>query len=161
MGCKRMLLDGVIKEETEFGPAVIALLQTHLDSMAALSPAESVHALDISSLQRSDVTFWCLWSGELLAGCGALLELDPTHGEIKSMRTDQSFLRRGVAALLLEQIIATAQQRNYIRLSLETGSDHAFQPAHALYTRFGFTESPPFANYVLDPYSRFMTLELR
>ena len=68
-------------------PAVHALLDEHLQSMYALSPPESVHALDLEKLRRPDITFWCAWEGSVLLGCGALKELDHLHGEVKSMRT--------------------------------------------------------------------------
>ena len=59
-----------------------------LVSMNETSPPESVHALGIDKLRGEDVTVWSAWIEESLAGCGALKELDPTHGEIKSMKTD-------------------------------------------------------------------------
>ena len=132
----------------------------HLASMAAISPPESCHALDASELEQPDVTFWSAWEGERLAGCGALKELDPCHGEIKSMRTSARFLRQGVAARVLETILEAARDRGYRRLSLETGSMDEFAPACRLYERYGFTYCSPFADYVLDPNSVFMTLEL-
>jgi len=150
-----------LRQETEFGPAVVALLREHLDSMASLSPAESVHALDIDSLKRAEITFWCLWTADQLMGCCALKELNSQHAEIKSMRTASAFLRQGVAATLLEHIITTAKDRAYRRLSLETGSAAAFSPAHKLYSQFGFAECPPFGEYQVDPHSVFMTLKLK
>jgi putative acetyltransferase len=95
-----------------------------------------------------------------LLGCGALKELDPRHGEIKSMRTASVHLRKGVAARLMRHILEEAQKRRYRRLSLETGSMEAFAPARSLYARFGFEPCGPFADYIEDPYSVFMTREL-
>ncbi|MCK8043712.1 GNAT family N-acetyltransferase [Shewanella sp. 1CM18E] len=150
-------------------PQILSLLAEHHQDMALHSPAESVHALDVSGLAADDVTFWSLWIEELhqenaqamqLAGCGALKQLDLTHGEIKSMRTASLYLRQGVAQALLAHIIAEAKQRGYTKLSLETGSMAAFLPAKKLYQRFGFKECAPFADYQLDPYSAFMTLDL-
>ena len=141
-------------------PQVHALLQEHLDDMYALSPPESVHALDLARLRGADITFWTLWSGDELLGCGALKALDAHHGEIKSMRTVPRHLRKGVAAALLAHIIDEATQRRYGRLSLETGSMAAFAPARALYAGFGFVACGPFADYVEDPYSVFMSKDL-
>ena len=93
-------------------------------------------------------------------GCGALKQLDPLHGEIKSMRTASAHLRTGVAAKLLQHILEEADRRCYRRLSLETGSMEAFVPAHRLYAGFGFRPCGPFADYAEDPYSVFMTREL-
>lgn len=139
---------------------IARLLRAHLQSMARYSPPESVHALDADALRGPGVTLWGAWERGELLGCGALKELDAGHGEIKSMRTADKHLRRGVAARLLEYIIAEAQRRGYHRLSLETGSDPAFAPARALYARFGFGECGPFAGYAEDPYSVYMTRAL-
>ncbi|HSV68576.1 MAG TPA: GNAT family N-acetyltransferase [Methylibium sp.] len=143
------------------GPAIHALLQEHLRSMHALSPPESVHALDLDALRRPEVSFWTAWSdaGALL-GCGALKALDAEHGEIKSMRTAAAHLRQGVARALLDHIVAEAQGRGYRRLSLETGSMAAFEPARRLYADFGFVPCGPFADYAEDPHSVFMTRTL-
>jgi putative acetyltransferase len=139
-------------------PQVIDLLRLHLAGMHAHSPAESVHALDLSGLKRGDVTFWAAWDDDTLLGCGALKAIDAGHGEIKSMRTDPAHLGKGVGARLLERIMATARARGYRRLSLETGSGEAFDAAHALYRKFGFSECGSFGDYPEnDPFSRFMT----
>ncbi len=121
------------------------------------SPPESVHALPLEGLRAPEISFWSAWEGDELLGCGALKELDPRHGEIKSMRTVSAHLRKGVAAALLHHIVAEAQRRGYERLSLETGSMAAFAPARALYQRHGFRECGPFADYREDPNSVFMT----
>ncbi len=141
-------------------PEIIRLLRTHLESMTLHSPPESIHALDLEGLRKPDVTFWSVWQNAELMGCGAIKELDPRHGEIKSMRTVSSHLRKGVAATLVRHLIAEARRRSYRRLSLETGSMEAFAPARALYARFGFTLCGPFDDYVEDPYSVFMTREV-
>jgi putative acetyltransferase len=142
------------------GPEIAALLREHLAGMFATSPPESVHALDLPALRAPEITFWSVWDGPSLAGCGALKQLDPSHGEIKSMRTARTHLRRGVASRLLEHILEVARDRGYARLSLETGSGPAFEPARALYAKFGFRPSGPFGAYRDDPFSRFMTREL-
>ena len=142
------------------GPEIYNLLQEHLENMRELSPPESVHALDLDGLRRPEITFWTVWEEGELLGCGALKELDPQHGEIKSMRTASAHLRKGVAAYIVNHILETAKQRGYSRLSLETGSMEAFKPAHKLYEKFGFTRCAPFADYFEDPYSICMTKAL-
>ena len=142
------------------GSAIVKLLQAHLQSLAALSPPESMHALDIDGLRKPEITFWSVWDGGELAGCGALKELDDQHAEIKSMRTASAHLRKGVASKLLQHILSEARRRNYRRLSLETGAGEAFVPARTLYAKFGFKPCGPFAEYVDDPNSVFMTREL-
>jgi len=142
------------------GPEVRALLEEHLSNMARLSPPESVHALDIDALRKPEITFWTVWSDDQLLGCGALKQLDPGHGEVKSMRTSSAHRRKGVARTMLAHIVAEARERSYVRLSLETGSMQAFGPARRLYEDFGFTYCPPFADYIDDPNSVFMTRAL-
>jgi putative acetyltransferase len=126
--------------------------------MQAVSPPESRHALDLDGLRKPEITFWTIWNGADLAGCGALKELDSHHGEIKSMRS--AYLRQGIASRMLTHIIDEAKLRGYHRLSLETGSFPYFEPARKLYQVFGFAYCEPFANYKLDPNSVFMTKEL-
>ena len=136
------------------------LLREHLANMYELSPPESVHALDLSKLRSPDITFWTVWDGSLLLGCGALKELTPTHGEVKSMRTPRSLRRRGAGRAVLAHIVAEARSRGYRRLSLETGTPEAFRPAQKLYESCGFTYCGTFGDYKPDPNSVFMTLEL-
>ena len=142
-------------------PAVHELLQEHLANMYELSPPEQVFALDLSKLKSPDITFWTVWDHELLLGCGALKELSPTHGEVKSMRTPASLRGRGAGRAVLTRIIETAKRRQYSLLSLETGSHPAFGAAQSLYKNAGFQISGPFAGYKEDPHSVFMELRLR
>ena len=139
-------------------PAIHALLDEHLRSMHALSPPESVHALDLDRLRRPGITFWSAWDGAVLLGCGALKELDSRHGEVKSMRTPEALRRRGAGRALLAHIIEVARSRRYERLSLETGAVEDFRPAQRLYESFGFATCGPFGDYVEDPNSVFMSL---
>jgi len=141
-------------------PAIHALLEEHLQSMRALSPPESIHALDLDALRQPGITFWSVWDGALLLGCGALKELSRTHGEVKSMRTPAALRRRGAARAVLAHIVRVARERGYERLSLETGSMDAFEPAQRLYASVGFAYCGPFGDYVQDPNSVFMTLRL-
>ena len=140
---------------------VVDLLQEHLDEMHIYSPAESVHALDVSKLQTPDITFWSVWLNDELAGCGALKELSKTHAEIKSMRTSLNHQRKGVAENLLIHILNESKNRSYKKVSLETGTNDAFLPAQHLYKKYGFTSCEPFGNYSADPFSTFMTKILR
>ncbi len=150
----------IIAEDDLRGPEIAALLCAHLELMRATSPPESVHALDLDSLRAPEITFWTLYDDGQLLGCGALREIDGRHGEIKSMHTAAAARGRGVARRLLQHIIAEAKSRGYRHLSLETGSPESFAPARALYQAFGFQACGPFADYVFDPFSVYMTLEL-
>jgi putative acetyltransferase len=136
------------------------LLRRHAEGMEASSPAGGCHYLDTKGLRSSEVTVWSAWDDGELLGVGALREIDPTHGEVKSMRTADDHLGRGVGRALLEHIVEIASQRGYERLSLETGSTSAFDPARRLYERFGFDSTGPFAEYEPNDFSRFYTLEL-
>lgn len=149
-----------IRRDDLAGPEIRALLEEHLRSMHEITPPESVHAFDIAKLRQPDVTFWSVWSGSDLVGCGALRELDPRHGEIKSMRTVTVRRRSGVGRAVLAHIVAEARRRSYERLSLETGSMREFEPARRLYASFGFAVCAPFGDYCEDPNSVFMTLTL-
>jgi putative acetyltransferase len=149
-----------IIEDDLCGPEIAKLLTEHLAAMVRNSPPQCVHALDLAALRAPDITFWTAWSNSTLLGCAALKELDPTHGEIKSMRTAEAFLGQGVGSAMLSHLIDVAVSRSYSRLSLETGSGPAFAPALALYEKFGFEYCGPFANYRADPFTRFMTMEL-
>lgn len=142
------------------GPEIAALLEAHLKDFEPLSPPESRHALDLEGLRRPEIHFYSAWEDGQLLGCGAFKRLDATHAEIKSMRTDSQHLRKGVARALLAHLIKEARALGIQRLSLETGSMEAFAPARQLYAAFGFDYCEPFADYVEDPYSVFMTRTL-
>lgn len=149
-----------VRQDDLSGAAIQSLLREHMAGMMSSSPPESVHALPLEALRQPDITFWSVWANGELCGCGALKALDARHGEVKSMRTAQRFLRRGVGQAALSQIIRTAQSRNYESLSLETGSTEDFKPAIAMYLRNGFEICGPFADYRPDPFSVFMTKRL-
>jgi len=149
-----------ILEDDLTGPEIRALLEEHFAGMLANSPKDSCHFLDFDGLKGPGVTFWSIWDGSALMGCGALKQHDARLGEVKSMRTHADNLRKGAGAAMLEHIIAVARDRGLNQLSLETGSGPAFDAAHALYMRHGFSYCGPFADYKEDPFSRFMTLAL-
>ena len=139
---------------------VLDLLRVHLEGMHANSPPGNVFALDLSGLKAPGLDFYTAWDGGALMGMGALKALDDGSGEIKSMRTHEAHLRKGVAAALLEHIIAEARARNYYRLSLETGSGPAFDAALALYRRYGFVEGAAFGDYEKSDFNQFFHLVL-
>ena len=136
------------------------LLQAHLAGMHENSPPESVFALDLSGLRSPDITFYSAWDGSQLAGIGALKELSPQWGEIKSMRTHAKHLKKGVASLLLEQLLAEARSRSYRRLSLETGKGPSFEAALSLYAKYGFEAGSEFADYEPSEFSQYLHLDL-
>jgi putative acetyltransferase len=141
-------------------PRVVALLRHHITTAAAQTEPGSAHALDVGGLKAPGVDFWTAWEGGTLLGTGAMKQLSPTHGEVKSMHTAEPARGRGVGAAMLSHIIAAARAKGMTRLSLETGSWDYFRPAHALYRKHGFVECGPFEGYVEDRNSVFMRLEL-
>ncbi|TWT24920.1 GNAT family N-acetyltransferase [Planomicrobium sp. CPCC 101110] len=149
-----------IKIDDLTGKEIAVLLEEHLQDMAVHSPPESIHALDLDRLRKPEITFWSVWQGSGLAGCGALKELDVYHAELKSMRTNPAYRGKGVAKLLLEHILEEAKRRGYKRVSLETGTMEAFEPARNLYASFGFRYCEPFSDYKEDPNSVFMSKEI-
>jgi putative acetyltransferase len=149
-----------IRKDDLSGDEVRALLALHLAGMRANTPAGHVFALDLSGLQAPNVTVWTVWDGAALAGVGALKALGDGTGEIKSMRTHPDHLRRGVAAALLDHIIAEARARGFTRLSLETGVGAAFDPALALYRKRGFVHGEPFGGYAQSAFNQMLHLPL-
>lgn len=143
-------------------PKVRALLNEHLLGMQASSPPGSVYALDAGGLQSVEVALYSVWSDDEreLISIGALKEIDSVTGELKSMRTAHAYLRRGAAAVLLDFLINTSRSRGYKRLCLETGSGPAFEPALALYRRFGFETCGPFGDYEASDFNQFLLLDL-
>lgn len=149
-----------IREDDLSSEPVRALLALHLSVMHASSPPGHVFALDLSGLKAPGITVWSVWDEIELAGIGALKALSNGAGEIKSMRTEPRYLRRGVAAALLAKLIDEARRRGYERLSLETGSGPAFEPALALYRKHGFANGAAFGEYVGSKFSQFLHLDL-
>ncbi|MGD0490531.1 MAG: GNAT family N-acetyltransferase [Steroidobacteraceae bacterium] len=136
------------------------LVRLHLVGMHAHSPPGSVFALDFSGLMAPEVTVWAAWQADKIAGIGALKDLGGSTGELKSMRTHPEFLRRGVAAALLEHIIGVARVKGMKRLSLETGRGVYFEPALSLYRRRGFVDGDEFADYKRTTFNQFLHLTL-
>jgi putative acetyltransferase len=146
-----------IRQDDLSSEEVHALIAEHLSGMHSNSPPGHVNALAIESLRHPSVTFWTAWIDDTLCGCGALKELSPVDGEVKSMRTREAFLRRGVGQAILDEIIHVALDRGYSRLLLETGTGEAFEAAHALYRRNGFEWSGSFGDYIATDFNVFMT----
>jgi putative acetyltransferase len=142
------------------GPEIAALLEAHTAELRAISPPESKHALDLEGLRTPDTSFWTVWDGNALVGCGALKDLGDGHAELKSMRVVRAYTGRGIASMLMRHIIGEARARGLQRISLETGSMAFFEPARRLYRKHGFQPCGPFGNYVDDPNSVFMTMLL-
>jgi putative acetyltransferase len=149
-----------IRDEDLSSEAARDLVRLHLEGMHEHSPPGSVFALDFSGLMAREVTLWAAWRAAEIAGIAALKDLGGGAGELKSMRTHPKFLRRGVAAALLQHIIGVARVRGMKRLSLETGSGVYFEPALSLYRRRGFVNGNEFADYKRTAFNQFLHLNL-
>lgn len=141
-------------------PRLVDLLRLHLEAMQRWSPPDSVHALDLSGLQGPGVTLFALWEDETLLAMGALRTTGDGVGEIKSMRTHPDHLGRGAGRAILEHLIAEAARLECGRVSLETGSGEAFEPALNLYRRGGFRNGPAFGGYEATDFNQFLHLDL-
>lgn len=142
-------------------PQFRKLLALHLAGMRGNSPPDGVFALDLSGLADPALTMLGAWTAaERLAAIGALKRLGGGAAEVKSMRTHPDFLRQGAAAAVLEAIIAAARAENIRRLSLETGSGPAFEPALALYRKRGFANGEAFGGYTASAFNQFLHLDL-
>lgn len=149
-----------IREDDLTGGQTRALLALHLSGMQANSPPGNVFALDLSGLQTPDVRAWTAWRDGSVASVGALEKLGDSNCEVKSMRTHPDFLRMGAGSALLEAIIDAARAKGALRLSLETGSGPAFEPALALYRRRGFINGNAFGEYEASDFNQFLHLNL-
>ena len=158
-------MDIVIAVDDLRGPEIAALLQRHLDLMYSITPAGSVHALDLDRLRVPEIMFWNARlndkpGGKLggkLVGCVALKEFGGDQGEIKSLHTMIEHRGQGIAQALVSHLIAEAKSRGLKNLWLETGKTEGFMPAQKLYEGFGFAECGPFGDYAFDAHSHYMT----
>ena len=139
---------------------VRSLLDQHFSEMRAGSPPDACHVLPADGLNDPAIRFFTLRENSVLLGCGALKRLEPGHGEIKSMRTADAALGRGIGKALLDHIVAAARAEGMSRLSLETGSTEQFTAALRLYEREGFATCGPFGGYADTPFTRFFTKEI-
>lgn len=149
-----------IRQDDLSGEATQALIALHLRGMQGASPPGTSFALDLSGLKVPEVTVWSVWQGEAIAGIGALKMLSAEQAELKSMRTHPDFLRRGVAALLLDHILGEAKLRGVKTVSLETGDGPEFEAALTLYRKRGFMKGNVFADYTPSPFNQFFHLAL-
>lgn len=150
----------IIKIDDLRGAEIAKLLQEHLDYVYCVSPAASVHALDIEALRHPDITFWSAWDDTHLCGCGAIKKINSEYAELKSMRTAKDYQRHGVAQQILNTAIIKAKSQGYQKLYLETGSQPAFAPARTMYLNRGFKLCEPFEGYIHDENSVFMSFIL-
>ena len=139
---------------------VRALLAQHVAEMNADSPPSACHVLAADALVQPAIRFFTLREAGTLLGCGALKTLDPHHGEVKSMRTADAALGRGVGTAILACLTATARASGMTRLSLETGNSPLFVAVNRLYQRDGFTCCGPFGGYRATPFTLFYTRDL-
>lgn len=149
-----------ITKESPVGPDLAMLMARHTADMHADTPPESIHMMDASQLDSPAVFFYVMRDEGEIIGMGAFKRLDASHAEIKSMHVLAEYRGQGLSRMMLDHLVKSAADAGFTRLSLETGAQAMFEPARKLYARAGFAECPPFADYVLDPMSVFMTRTL-
>lgn len=141
-------------------PAISSMLANHLAFARDVTPPGHVHALDKDGLRSSDVNLYAAVHDREVVAIGALRDLDDRHVEIKSMHTAEMWRGRGAGRFVLQQLIAVARRRGCERISLETGTMEAFEPARRLYASAGFRPCEPFGDYEAVPNSVCMSLWL-
>ncbi|MDE4134480.1 GNAT family N-acetyltransferase [Phaeobacter sp. QD34_3] len=142
-------------------PDAAHLIRSHVEQMAAQSPKESCHALDGNGLDSPAVAFFLLRNGCAAVAMGALKRLDDAAFELKSMHTLVEVRGSGAGRAMLEHLMDLARHDGATDIYLETGSTEYFKAARNLYESYGFVECAPFGDYVEDPWSTFMHLDLR
>lgn len=135
-----------------------ALVQAHFDEMITMSPPEVSGVIDLPGFADPAITLYAMREGDLLLGCGALRELSPDAGEIKTMRIASEVRGRRLGGELLDHLLAEARRRGYRRVYLETGAEPFFTTARSLYRSRGFTQRGPFGDYKEHPHCVFMEL---
>jgi putative acetyltransferase len=136
------------------------LLELHFAEMKAGSPPEACHVLPIDGLNHLSIRFFTLREDGVLLGCGALKRLEADHGEVKSMRTADAALGRGVGQAMLDHLVDVARQKGVRRISLETGSTEQFAAANRLYEKNRFARTGAFGEYADTPWTHFYTREI-
>ena len=139
-------------------PEVNELLVKHFIELRSVSPEGSTHVLDIAGLKDPSIMFWSLWEPDQLIGCGALKFLNKNHGEFKSIRVADKFIKKGNGIKVINHLINKAKKLNIKRISLETGAGNFFIPARKLFDKCGFRVCKPFAHYKEDPDACYMSL---
>jgi putative acetyltransferase len=138
-------------------PDVAALVATHLAFSREVTPPGHVHALAVDALTDPSVTVLAARRYNALIGIGALRDIGGRHAEIKSMHVAAGERGRGAGRALLGRLIALAEARGAERVSLETGTMPAFEPARSLYLNAGFVPCEPFGDYTANANSICMT----
>ncbi|MGA0616884.1 GNAT family N-acetyltransferase [Paracoccus sp. KR1-242] len=149
-----------LRRESPLTEDLELLFQRHTRDMHADTPPESIHMMPREALVHPEIDFFVLREAGRAIGMGAVKRMNVDHGEIKSMHVLDEVRGRGLARLLLDELIGHARSAGLTRLSLETGTQASFLPARKLYERAGFVECGPFGDYRLDPNSVYMTLTL-
>jgi putative acetyltransferase len=155
-----MTTSGRIAVDDPRNPDVRELLERHLAFALAQTPPEHSFALAAEALLDPAITLFSFRDDGTLLGVGALKQLEPGHGEIKSMHTAKAARGRGVGRAMLAHLLEVAADRGLHRVSLETGTMTAFAAARALYASAGFEPCGPFADYLPSDDNCFMTLDV-
>ena len=139
-------------------PGVDTLLESHHALMSSQTPAESCHVMTGADLRAAGAQIYALRdaAGEVLA-IGALKPLADGSVELKSMHTTEAARGRGLGRAVLGHLVEESRRLGAREVLLETGSGTEFAAARKLYEGAGFGYRGPFADYVEDPLSVFLS----
>lgn len=135
--------------------SLIAELDAYQDT---LYPPEARYALDLTSLEQSNVIFVVVRNSEGVAiGCCSLV-LDGKVSELKRMYVRPDNRGQGIAASLLAKLESEAVKVSCELIQLETGPLQ--NEALVFYKKHGFSTCGAFGRYPENPLSVFMKKNL-
>lgn len=144
--CQRLFLEGLIGGELPRAtPDQISTRSTHYmaDEGSRFWVAEVPDAAGVP----------------LVVGMVGVLTHQEGTAEIRRLRVDEQFRRRGIGTALMEQAVRFCQENNYLRIILDTYMDR--DPAIKLFEKFQFrhgrtrkTEAKDLLYFYLDLYGR-------
>lgn len=86
-----------------------------------------------------DSAFWVACLGEQVVGMVGVQRQAENVAEIRRLRVDTAFRRRGVGSLLMEHAVRFCQVKGYLKVTLDVLLERG--PAIALFEKAGFTLS--------------------
>lgn len=101
--------------------------------------------VDPAEFARPAGVFLVAYVGEVAAGCGGWRLLEPGVVEVKRVFVDPGFRRRGLAAVIMAALEASAADAGHGEVVLNTG--HEQPEALVLYDRLGYRPVPGFGVY--------------
>lgn len=147
----------IIEQVSPYDDGPRRLLEASHALMQSLFPPEANSFLSLDALTQPHIRLYAARRGNETLATGALAILKD-YGEVKSMFTAPKARGQGAGDALLRRIEDEARAQNLPELRLETGT--GLDAAHRLYARHGFTECPPFGDYMPSQHSLFFAKSL-